>query len=85
MFCENLSKKLFMPNVNIPHLCPNGTLSFLYGIFLSHPEHFATITIQMESVLDVADKHYNLFILYNIYLKHTPLNNDGTAFAIATK
>ena len=46
----NLSKKLFMSNVNISQMHPTGLLSFLYDIFLSHSVHFATTTIDMESI-----------------------------------
>jgi hypothetical protein len=70
-----------MPNVNISPLCPNVFLSFLYGIFLSHPEHFATITIYLALIYEILFKHSNLLLLYYFNDKNTPLSYDGTGFA----
>jgi hypothetical protein len=78
---QNLSKNLFMLNVNISPLCPNVFLSFLYGIFLSHSEHFATITIYLASICEMQNKHSNPLLLYYFNEKYTPLIYDGTGFA----
>jgi hypothetical protein len=74
-----------MPNVNMSQMHPTGLLSFLYDIFLSHPEHFATITIYMESIQETLKKHSNLLILIFNYCRYASLSNDGTGFAYILK
>jgi hypothetical protein len=70
-----------MLNVNISPLCPNVYLSFVYGIFLSHSEYFATITIHLASIYVIQHKHSNPLLLYCFNEKYTALIYDGTGFA----
>jgi len=41
IWLQNLSKKLFIPNVNISQRRADGLLSFLHGIILPKPEYFS--------------------------------------------